>query len=262
MSNYIIENDLDENSQSFSSMSDAQKEKLIIINTLPKKHPFHEMIKNNMITEEEFESLSLAFSIGGSVRRRRLANQFTAGSMFRRNDKEVEEMQREILIRTKMRKSLNSIQKSFFKNCLINGWGQNKEDKAISKNIGIKFGQMASNETVKKEFLSVNIDLSKQSDSFIRARSNYVEKLSKIYKCIPAEKENFIYRISELVNNSKFEIRTVANQYQRILKGKQRKYLGNNTELSKNRIKKNQDAYNESVKEDFKIPSIHELDFL
>jgi hypothetical protein len=126
-------------------MSNEQIAELIFTTNLPSRHFLRKEIEENKISFKDIQSIITAASAASGVLRKQLSNAYMVSAAFTQSERELNKIISELEIRTKMYKNLNNTQKRYFKDCLINGWGVEKEFIYIGRSIGNKFSIMAKN---------------------------------------------------------------------------------------------------------------------
>lgn len=202
-----------------------EKEKLLFINMLPKKHIVRELIKNEEITNEEIDSLILASSVATAANKRKTSNTVMTAILLSESERDKNKFLNEIKIRDTIVGNYTKNQKKSLRDYLTNGWGRNKEKTFIGKEIGLKLLSLSKSSEIKKHYASAGIDIEREGKNFIRTRGDYEKKLFKLYEKLDSRHPDIQKSIASVASDAKYRMMIVGDQFKRIKHGLQKRHI-------------------------------------
>ncbi|WP_418181397.1 hypothetical protein ACNSOL_11900 (plasmid) [Aliarcobacter lanthieri] len=205
-------------------LDNTEKRERILIRNLPPKNKFREIILANEVTKKELEEIYKACSIAIATDRKLVANVFSVAITLRTSKREISQMGREIYRRYKTRKNYSKVQRAYFESCLVFGWGEIKQNKAIASEIVSILRYIESDENRRRDYYDGGIQLGALITKIHRSKEHWQNIMTSTRSQV-IENELLSALLQGIVSKARFNIESVNKFVNTIKKGKQRTYL-------------------------------------
>ncbi|MEV9477506.1 hypothetical protein ACOTVS_11985 [Aliarcobacter butzleri] len=205
-------------------LSDAEKRDRILIRSLPKTNTLKKLILAGDFTRKEIDEMYKAFSIAIATDRKLISNSFSVAITLKTSKREIKQISRELIRRYMTRKKYTKVQRAYFESCLIHGWGEIKEKRAIAGEIVAMLRYFDSDDLKKQDYYQGGIQLNALITKIHRNKEQYENILFKVYQQV-YENQVLTALLKGIVSKAQFNIKSVNVLVNIIKKGKQRPYL-------------------------------------